>query len=159
MVPCPGFDASVTSPPWARAIRRASARPRPTPPVLRVAAAVGAPERRARALELVGGHADAAVDDLERDRVAVRGGPRAIDRSRLGVLRGVVEQVVERAAQQHRIAVDRRVGARRARRSSATAGVARARTGRPARSASSPTGRRRVTRDRAGRIGIEPRGR
>ena len=36
VVPRPGADCSVTSPPCARAIRRASARPRPTPPVRRV---------------------------------------------------------------------------------------------------------------------------
>src|SRR4051812_18402959 len=74
-------------------------------------AAVGAPERRERPVELGRRHADAAVDDLERDRRAV-GLDREDDRGTgVRVLGRVVEQVVERPAQQHRIAADRPVAA------------------------------------------------
>src|SRR5687768_8239579 len=71
------------------------------------AAAVGAPERRTCACELVGTHTDTTIDDLEVDRFTVWVNRQFYRRARLRILRRIIEQVIERTAQQHRIALDR----------------------------------------------------
>src|SRR5258705_9986934 len=74
------------------------------------AASVGAPERRSCEVELFGSHAHAMIDDLECDRFTLGLHGKRHRRSRVGILRGVVEKVVERAAEQHRIALERALG-------------------------------------------------
>src|SRR5262249_43727157 len=116
-------------------------------------AAGGARERRERAVELGRRHANAAIDDLERDRAAVGLDGERDRRAHLRVLGGVVEQVVEGAAQQHRVAADRAIAAREA--IEPAPGVAR---DKPARRAIDELGQRGRLAIESHVLAVEPRG-
>ena len=63
-------------------------------------------EHLENAVELIGGHADAAVPHHDDDLVALTLGREPDSSSRLGVLTGVVEQIAEDLRQPHRVGIE-----------------------------------------------------
>ena len=93
--PPPGLLAADAVPPWATAMARTMASPRPVPPSSRDRPVSGRAEALERVRQEAGREAGAVVADLDAEVRAVRAGGEHDDRAARGEPQRVVQEVVD----------------------------------------------------------------